>query len=183
MIKIRFLKHSLPYGAGECAWFTEAQVAPLLKQKFAERVDDAGAYVPAPPRLARAQSPSEADRAGKADRARVSRSSPRSRRKPAAAEGNGRRDGGEGPCRVTTNSLESAMADKGDRVKVRFVKNSLPYTAGDEAWFNEIQAASFIKQGYATRVDGRAAYVPAPTRAQVMAEESARHRAAVAAAA
>ena len=57
-----------------------------------------------------------------------------------------------------------------DQVKIKFLKHSLPYTAGDEAWFNEVQAAAYIKPGFAQPMRNAAAYVPAPARAALLKE-------------
>lgn len=52
---------------------------------------------------------------------------------------------------------------------VRFIKHTLPYVAGEQAWFSEIQAASYVRQGFAVHVPG-AVYVPYKNRAQRLAE-------------
>lgn len=56
-----------------------------------------------------------------------------------------------------------------DMVKIKFLKPTLPYVAGEEAWFNELQAAAYIKQGFAERAKGAAPYVPAPARPALVA--------------
>jgi hypothetical protein len=35
------------------------------------------------------------------------------------------------------------------KVAVRFIKPNLPYLIGETAWFDELTAASLIKQGFA----------------------------------
>lgn len=60
-----------------------------------------------------------------------------------------------------------------DMVKIKFLKSTLPYAAGEDAWFNEIQAASYIKQGYAERVRNAPPYVPVLARAAMIAGANA----------
>jgi hypothetical protein len=55
-----------------------------------------------------------------------------------------------------------------DMVSIKFVKHSLPYNAGEVAWFNEIQAAAYIKQGFATPEKNAGKFVPAPARATLL---------------
>jgi hypothetical protein len=50
------------------------------------------------------------------------------------------------------------------QIAVRFIKHSMPYSAGEIAWFNEVQAASYIKQKFAERVEPQPEYVPAARR-------------------
>ncbi len=55
-----------------------------------------------------------------------------------------------------------------DMVPIRFTKPSLPYNAGDIAWFNEVQAAAYIKQGFAVRDKSAGAFKPGPARAALV---------------
>ena len=66
-------------------------------------------------------------------------------------------------------------------VAVRFIKHNLPYLKGETAWFNEIEAASLIKQGFAERDRSAGDYVPVRSRAEVLAEAEAARRGAKAA--
>jgi hypothetical protein len=47
------------------------------------------------------------------------------------------------------------------KIKIKFLKASLPYMAGEEAWFDEVNAANYIRQGFAERVKDAPPYVPA----------------------
>jgi hypothetical protein len=58
-------------------------------------------------------------------------------------------------------------------VKITFLKPTLPYVAGESAWFNEVQAAAYIKQGFATPAKNPGDYVPAPARAALLAQATA----------
>lgn len=57
-----------------------------------------------------------------------------------------------------------------DPIAIRFIRSSLPYVAGEIAWFNEIQAAAYIKQGFAERVRNPTPYVPAASRTELLAK-------------
>ena len=67
-----------------------------------------------------------------------------------------------------------------DPVAVRFLKPSLPYNAGEVAWFGEEQAASLIKQGFAEREKGSVKFQRAPSRAEILEQQSADHSARMA---
>lgn len=56
-------------------------------------------------------------------------------------------------------------------VPIRFLRPSIPYLAGETAWFHEAQAAVYIKQGFGERDRNAGPYQRAPTRAQIMAQE------------
>lgn len=60
-----------------------------------------------------------------------------------------------------------------DMVPIRFIKPSLPYAAGERAWFNELQAAAYIKQGFAVRDKDAGEFVPAPARAALVESATA----------
>lgn len=57
-----------------------------------------------------------------------------------------------------------------DMVKIKFMRPSLPYVAGEDAWFNELQATAYIKQGFAVPVKNAPPYVPAPARMALLAQ-------------
>lgn len=57
-----------------------------------------------------------------------------------------------------------------DMVPIRFVKPTLPYIAGETAWFNELQAAAYIKQGFGERDKSAPPYRASQTRAEMIAE-------------
>lgn len=59
-----------------------------------------------------------------------------------------------------------------DMVKIKFTKNSLPYAKGQEAWFNELQAAAYVKQDFAERVKNPGPFVPAPPRPALLAAQT-----------
>lgn len=59
-----------------------------------------------------------------------------------------------------------------DPVAIRFLKPSIPYLAGEVAWFNDIQAAAYIKQGFAERHPNPGKYVPAASRVELISEAS-----------
>jgi hypothetical protein len=50
-------------------------------------------------------------------------------------------------------------------VAIRFTKPSMPYVTGERAWFTELQAAAFIKQGFAVLDKEAGEYVPHETSA------------------
>jgi len=62
-----------------------------------------------------------------------------------------------------------------DPVAIRFTKPSLPYNAGEIAWFGEEQAAAYIKQGFAQRETHAGKFQRAPTRAEILEQQSAEH--------
>jgi hypothetical protein len=59
---------------------------------------------------------------------------------------------------VERQAARSAPA--ADRIAVRFLKPTLPYLKDEVAWFNELQAAAYIKQGFARREPNAGPYVP-----------------------
>lgn len=61
-----------------------------------------------------------------------------------------------------------------DMVEIEFLKPSLPYLQGETAWFNELQAAAYIKQGFAKRAAGSRKYVPVKSRAEQIAANDQR---------
>jgi len=67
-----------------------------------------------------------------------------------------------------------------DPVAVRFTRPSLPYNAGEVAWFGEEQAAAYIKQGFAQRERDAGKFQRAPTRAEILEQQSADHTARMA---
>lgn len=65
-----------------------------------------------------------------------------------------------------------------DKIAIKFIRPSLPYNTGETAWFGELQATSFIKQGFAVPDKTAGEYQPPKNRADILAEEEARNAAA-----
>lgn len=55
-------------------------------------------------------------------------------------------------------------------IPIKFIRPSLPYLAGETAWFNELRANAYIKQGFAVLNKDAGEYVRAKTRVELMEE-------------